>query len=92
MLATLGCIIGELSTGVNWVDAGFYELGTTEYLGLNLPFTISQVVAIEVLVMGYIEVLRNSELDIEKRIYPGGFFGKELNSLFYFLSVCAWRT
>lgn len=44
----------------------------SSYFGLPLPFTISTLVWIEVLVIGYIEFQRNAELDAEKRLYPGG--------------------
>jgi light-harvesting complex II chlorophyll a/b binding protein 4 len=74
MVASLGCLVAEAATGVSWVDAGKVELEGAQYLGLGIPFSISQLVLIEVLLMGYIEVARNSELDNEKRCYPGGFF------------------
>jgi light-harvesting complex II chlorophyll a/b binding protein 4 len=74
MVASVGCLVAEASTGVSWVDAGKVELEGAQYLGLGIPFSISQLVAIEVLLMGYIEVARNSELDNEKRCYPGGVF------------------
>lgn len=74
MLATLGCITAELNTGVNWIDAGKVELEQAQYLGFNLPFDVTTLTIIEVIVMGYIEAQRNAELDPEKRIYPGGPF------------------
>jgi light-harvesting complex II chlorophyll a/b binding protein 4 len=74
MLATLGVLIGEASTGVSWADAGKVELDGTQYLGFSLPFSITQLVWIEALLVGGAEVYRNGELDPEKRIYPGGFF------------------
>jgi len=74
MLATLGIIVAELSTGVSWVDAGKVELEKSSYLGFTLPFSITQLCYIEAVLMGIIEVYRNSELDSEKRLYPGGYF------------------
>mmetsp|Transcript_2123 Transcript_2123/g.7376 ORF Transcript_2123/g.7376 Transcript_2123/m.7376 type:complete len:258 (+) Transcript_2123:92-865(+) len=74
MLATLGAFVAELNTGVNWVDAGKVELEQAQYLGLELPFDITTLTIIEVLVMGYIEFARNSESDREARCYPGGPF------------------
>lgn len=75
MLATLGCVVAELNTGVNWVDAGKVELEQgSSYAGLPLPFDITQLCILEALLMGGVEVLRNTELDPEKRIYPGGAF------------------
>ncbi|KAI9152764.1 hypothetical protein LWI28_000748 [Acer negundo] len=75
MLATLGAITVEWLTGVTWQDAGKVELVEgSSYLGQPLPFSISTLIWIEVLVIGYIEFQRNSELDPEKRLYPGGSF------------------
>ncbi|KAH9325280.1 hypothetical protein KI387_005458 [Taxus chinensis] len=75
MLATLGAISVEIFTGVTWQDAGKVELveGST-YFGLPLPFGITALIWIEVLLIGYIEFARNAELDPEKRLYPGGQF------------------
>lgn len=50
------------------------ELDGASYLGLSLPFTLPQLVVIEVLAVGGAELYRNSELDPEKRSYPGGAF------------------
>ncbi|KAF5747618.1 putative chlorophyll A/B binding protein [Tripterygium wilfordii] len=75
MLATLGALAVESLTGITWQDAGKVELveGST-YLGQPLPFSITTLIWIEVLVIGYIEFQRNAELDPEKRLYPGGSF------------------
>lgn len=75
MLATLGALTVEWLTGVTWQDAGKVELvDGSSYLGQPLPFSISTLIWIEVLVIGYIEFQRNAELDAEKRLYPGGPF------------------
>ena len=112
MLATLGAIVGEATTGVSWVDAGKVrdvlawslisqavvllcllppachakqppmphalrfqvELDGAQYLGFSLPFSITQLVWIEAILVGSAEWYRNTELDPEKRIYPGGAF------------------
>ncbi|KAK9825932.1 hypothetical protein WJX81_008374 [Elliptochloris bilobata] len=74
MLATLGVVVAEATTGVSWVDAGKVELDGASYLGFSLPFSISQLVWIEALLVGGAEVYRNRELDTETRIYPGGYF------------------
>ncbi|CAA6669470.1 unnamed protein product [Spirodela intermedia] len=72
MLATLGALAVESLTGVTWQDAGKVELvDGSSYLGQPLPFSISTLIWIEVLVIGYIEFQRNAELDPEKRLYPG---------------------
>ncbi|MQL41232.1 hypothetical protein EI012_25235 [Escherichia coli] len=75
MLATLGALTVEWLTGVTWQDAGKVELVEgSSYLGQPLPFSITSLIWIEALVIGYIEFQRNSELDPEKRLYPGGKF------------------
>lgn len=74
MLATLGVVVAEATTGVAWQDAGKVELDGASYLGLQLPFTVSQLTIIEVLLVGGAEIYRNSELDLQKRQYPGGLF------------------
>ncbi|EAZ40279.1 hypothetical protein OsJ_24721 [Oryza sativa Japonica Group] len=75
MLATLGALSVEWLTGVTWQDAGKVELvDGSSYLGQPLPFSISTLIWIEVLVIGYIEFQRNAELDPEKRLYPGGSY------------------
>ena len=74
MVATLGVIVGESATGVSWVDAGKVELDGARYLNFDLPFTISQICWFEAISVGAAELYRNSELDPEKRIYPGGAF------------------
>lgn len=74
MLACLGILVAESTTGVAWQEAGKVELDGSTYLGLQLPFTITQLVWIEVIAMGGVEIYRNSQLDPEKRLYPGGVF------------------
>lgn len=41
MLATLGVVVAEGTTGVAWQDAGKVELDGASYLGLGLPFTVT---------------------------------------------------
>jgi len=74
MLATLGAIVAEATTGVSWAEAGKVELDGSVYAGFALPFSITQLVWIEALAVGGAEFYRNSELDLEKRVYPGGLF------------------
>jgi light-harvesting complex II chlorophyll a/b binding protein 4 len=74
MVATLGIIVGESATGVAWIDAGKVELDGARYLNFDLPFSISQICWFETISVGAAELYRNSELDPEKRIYPGGAF------------------
>merc|ERR1712050_372421 len=74
MLATLGVIVAESSTGVSWIDAGKVELDGAKYLNFDIPLTISQLCWIEFIAVGGAELYRNSELGSEERIYPGGAF------------------
>ncbi|KAH9767064.1 hypothetical protein WN944_018010 [Citrus x changshan-huyou] len=75
MLGTLGAIAVEALTGVAWQDAGKVELVEgSSYLGQPLPFSLTTLIWIEVIVIGYIEYQRNAELDPVKRLYPGGYF------------------
>lgn len=74
MLAALGVFVAEGTTGVSWADAGKVELDGSSYLGFGLPFTITQLVWIEVFAVGGAEIYRNTELNPERRIYPGGIF------------------
>ncbi len=47
------------------------ELDGAQYLGFNLPFSISQLVWIEAILVGGAEIYRNRELEPQARIYPG---------------------
>ncbi|XP_038981698.1 chlorophyll a-b binding protein CP29.2, chloroplastic-like isoform X3 [Phoenix dactylifera] len=74
MLATLGALAVVSLTGIPWQDAGKVRVHGSSYLGQPLPFSITTLIWVEVLVIGYIEFQRNAELDPEKRLYPGGKF------------------
>merc|ERR1712032_587368 len=74
MLATLGIIVAETSTGVSWVDAGKIELDGSQYLNFSIPINIFQLCYIEALAMGGVELYRNFSKKNYKRLYPGGFF------------------
>merc|ERR1712139_444721 len=74
MLAALGIIVAESTTGISWVDAGKVELDGARYLNFDLPFSISQLCWFEAIAVGGAELYRNGELDSEKLIYPGGIF------------------
>lgn len=43
-----------------------------QYAGVDLPFDIYTLAILNSLLMGGVELFRNSELDPERRIYPGG--------------------
>ena len=47
------------------------ELDGAQYLGFRLPFTISQLTVIEVILVGGAEIYRNRARGLETRIYPG---------------------
>ena len=47
------------------------EFANPSYLGVDLPFSIYQLAWANSILMGGVELLRNSELDPEKRLYPG---------------------
>ena len=48
--------------------------GTPKYAGLDLPWGLSTAAVLNSVLMGGVELFRNSELDLEKRLYPGGAF------------------
>ena len=52
-------------------EAGKVELDGATYFGNRLPFSISQVVVIEVFAVGGAEIFRSQAKDVEDRIYPG---------------------
>merc|ERR1719240_79239 len=66
MVATLGVIVAESTTGVSWVDAGKVELDGARYLDFDLPFSLSQLCWIEAIAVGGAELSRNGELDDEQ--------------------------
>ena len=74
MLGVTGCVAAEAVTDINWVEAGAVELDNSQYAGLSLPLDTYTLTVIEVLVIGYVEFARNTETDLEKRCYPGGYF------------------
>eukprot|EP00252_Welwitschia_mirabilis_P024403 TRINITY_DN7227_c0_g1_i1.p1 TRINITY_DN7227_c0_g1~~TRINITY_DN7227_c0_g1_i1.p1 ORF type:complete len:287 (+),score=19.97 TRINITY_DN7227_c0_g1_i1:122-982(+) len=75
MLGTLGALAVEAFTGVYWQDAGKVELVEgSSYFGLPLPFNMTTLIWIEVILVGYIEYQRNLVMDPEERVYPGGKF------------------
>src|SRR6476469_747562 len=67
------------------VDAGKVELDGAQYAGLSLPFTITQLIWIEVILVGGAEIYRNRELDPERRLYPG----KQLCSMNAYMAYVA---
>merc|ERR1711959_404768 len=76
MLATLGIVVSEGLTGVSWIDAGKVELAGAQYFNQGMPFDVGTVSWIEFAAMLGVEYYRNTELDTEKRLYPGGAFDR----------------
>eukprot|EP00887_Chlorella_sp_A99_P006957 scaffold2.g6957.t1 len=75
MLACLGCLVQEASVpGLTWSAAQTAEYANPSYLGVELPFSIYQLAWANSILMGGAEIIRNFELDPEKRVYPGGAF------------------
>jgi light-harvesting complex II chlorophyll a/b binding protein 4 len=75
MLGVLGAVVAEGVTGQSWVDAAKAELaGAPAYAGLDLPWSISTAAVLNSLLMGGAEFFRNTQLDPERRCYPGGAF------------------
>jgi light-harvesting complex II chlorophyll a/b binding protein 4 len=75
MLATLGCLVQEAAVpGLTWSAAQTAEYNDPSYLGVQLPFSIYALAWANSILMGGVEFLRNTELDPERRIYPGGAF------------------
>ncbi|KAI8471241.1 MAG: light-harvesting chlorophyll a/b-binding protein Lhcb4 [Monoraphidium minutum] len=74
MLGVLGALVAEGATGIKWYDAIGAELVEPKYWGLDLPWSINTAAVFNSLLMGGVEVFRNTQLEPEKRCYPGGFF------------------
>ena len=71
MLATLGALVQEGVTGDSWVAAQTIVYDAPQYAGVQLPFDIYTLAILNSLLMGGVELFRNSELDPERRCYPG---------------------
>jgi hypothetical protein len=67
------------------------ELDGASYLGLPLPFSVTQLTWIEALLVGGAEVYRNTELDPEKRIYPGAWTDIPVRGCVDWTSTRRWR-
>ena len=73
MLATVGCLGVEALGFGNWFDAPLWAVNGTAptYFGVTVPFNITTIILVEVVLMAGVELLRGSEQDGEKRKYPG---------------------
>lgn len=74
------------------VDAGKVELDGAQYLGFNLPFSISQLLWIEALLVGGAEIYRNRSTDPQERLYPGVLVIQSLLQLHPHLDECTVHT
>ncbi|KAL4853798.1 Chlorophyll a-b binding protein CP29 [Chlorella vulgaris] len=74
MLACLGGLVQEAVTGDSWVAAQTVVYEAPQYANVGLPFSIYNLAIANSVLMGGVELFRNSELDPERRCYPGGFF------------------
>uniref|UniRef100_UPI0027293F4F Chlorophyll a b binding CP29 n=1 Tax=Chlorella ohadii TaxID=2649997 RepID=UPI0027293F4F len=74
MLACLGALVQEGVTGDSWVAAQTLVYNQPQYAGIDLPFDIYTLAVLNSVLMGGVELFRNSELDPERRCYPGGAF------------------
>jgi light-harvesting complex II chlorophyll a/b binding protein 4 len=74
MLGALGALASEASTGVAWQDAIGLEYAQPQYVNFDLPFDINQLAVANSVLMGGVELLRNTSTDPETRCYPGGAF------------------
>lgn len=73
MLAALGALVAEGTTGISWLDATKAELDQASYLGLNLPFDATALSILNPILIGGAELYRNTATG-EERCYPGGVF------------------
>ena len=74
MLAALGALVAEGTTGISWADATKVELDSASYLGLPLPFSTTALAYINPVLIGGAELYRNTATEPEDRCYPGGAF------------------
>lgn len=73
MMGVAGCLAVELAGQGDWFDAPLWavEGATPTYFGVPVPFDITTLILLELVLMAGVEVLRNEEKDAGKRIYPG---------------------
>lgn len=73
MLATVGCLGVELLGFGNWFDAPLWAVQGTAptYFGVTVPFNITTIILVELVLMAGAETLRGNEQNDETRKYPG---------------------
>eukprot|EP01026_Neomeris_dumetosa_P044334 TRINITY_DN372_c2_g1_i1.p2 TRINITY_DN372_c2_g1~~TRINITY_DN372_c2_g1_i1.p2 ORF type:complete len:233 (+),score=48.94 TRINITY_DN372_c2_g1_i1:141-839(+) len=76
MLGAAGVLAVELFGQGNWYDAPTWAVtgGKPTYFGIELPWGLGFILAVEIFAMAGAEILRGSQEDPEKRVYPGGAF------------------
>jgi hypothetical protein len=73
MAACVGCLTVELFGFGNWFDAPLWAVNGTAptYFGVTVPFDITTIILVEIVLMAGAELLRGNQEDPVKRIYPG---------------------
>ncbi|GBF95488.1 light-harvesting protein of photosystem I [Raphidocelis subcapitata] len=76
MLGVAGCLAVELLGFGNWYDAPLWAIngGNATWFGIDVPFDLNTLLAVEFVAMAAAESRRGDESDAAKRIYPGGAF------------------
>jgi len=76
MLGIAGAIGQEALGFGDWWDAPLWAVngGVPTYFGVEVPFSLETLLAVEFVAMAGVETLRGSQEDREKRKYPGGAF------------------
>jgi light-harvesting complex I chlorophyll a/b binding protein 1 len=76
MLGAAGVLGVEALGFGNWYDAPLWAIngGAPTWFGINVPFDLNTLLAIEFVAMAAAESRRGDEADATKRIYPGGAF------------------
>lgn len=76
MLGSAGCIAVELFGFGSWFDAPTWAItgGKPTWAGVEVPFDINTLAAVEIALFAVVEGLRNEESDPVKKLYPGGAF------------------
>eukprot|EP01024_Parvocaulis_polyphysoides_P022729 TRINITY_DN2107_c0_g1_i1.p2 TRINITY_DN2107_c0_g1~~TRINITY_DN2107_c0_g1_i1.p2 ORF type:complete len:257 (-),score=50.11 TRINITY_DN2107_c0_g1_i1:233-913(-) len=76
MLGIAGSLAVEILGLGNWYDAPTWAVtgGKPTYFGIELPWGLGFIIGVEIFAMAGAEILRGSQEDPEKRLYPGGAF------------------
>jgi light-harvesting complex I chlorophyll a/b binding protein 1 len=76
MLGAAGVIAVELLGFGNWYDAPLWAVtgGKATWFGIDIPFDLNTITAVEVVAIAAAEAQRNDNTDPVTRCYPGGAF------------------